>query len=134
MLPDVEGYLKASHLNFLNAMLSANHNAFDVSIVKAVNDIYTDVYGNLSGEHSAASGSIIRALCAGDTFGVTDDHESGLFKEGWMFTTSSTPNVGDMVDITRADGRKRRYHVDDKQTLGTSQAVFYKYHLSSRGD
>lgn len=132
LLPDIERILGENSFNRLGTI--ENKFAVSVKVFKPVNNVYSNVYGRDSGEESQHPSETIQAVVIGDDFFPADPRSGGGFKEGWLFTTSNVVNVGDRVEIERADCRHRRYEVLSMQSLGSSRSVFKKFRLSALGD
>lgn len=102
-------------------------------IYKTKENVFSTVYGKESGEELSAPISV-RLIITNDTFSPMDSHSAGTLTEGWIYSNSDKINVGDRVEVSRKDGRTRRYKVDGVFTLGSSTSVIKRYKIVSLGD
>lgn len=133
-LSDIEGILKYQNEVYLETMLSGNFNRIVLAVFKARISYETKVYGLDAGEEGVYPAGEITALVAGDAFFPSDLASAGTLTEGWLYTLSPLIQIGDLVELKRSDIRKRRYKVVEADRVGSSQAVFTKFKLSSLAD
>lgn len=132
---DIENVLAKNYDNWLLTMQESGWQSVKVSLYRAVKNLATTVYGRESGEEGNQKVGVIDCLLVGDDFFPADAASSGTFQEGWMFTVSTLPNVGDLVELERESSHGvRRYNITDIHKIGTSKGVFRKFKLSAIGD
>lgn len=131
LLHTIESVVKTSVTNQVSLLTSL----FSVKcrLHKPVKDTYSEVYGIHSGVEKADFIEI-DLLCIGDTSSPFDQRSVGTFQEGWVFTNDVRVEVGDQIDVIREDGRGRRYKIERKESIGTTDKVFSKFRLSAMGD
>jgi len=133
-ISDIEFILRNQHQTYLETMVSSNVNRITLAVFKAKSGIRSQVYGLDAGEEGTYPAGEIEALVAGDSFFPSDLASAGSLTEGWLFTASTILNAGDRVELKRSDQRTRRYKVVEIDRVGSSQAVFTRFKLSSLGD
>lgn len=101
---------------------------------RVVANTQTRVYGVEAGEEGYSKHSSFLGVVTNDTFSPSDDWSSGTLTEGFLYTTSNTPEVGDLVSVDREDVRHRKFKIIAVESLGTSDRVFKKLKLASLGD
>lgn len=105
----------------------------ECKIFKVKKNVYSSVYGKESGEEISQPISL-RLLITNDTFSPADSVAAGTLTEGWIYSNSQELNVGDRVEISRDDGRSRRFKIEGIYTLGSTTSVIKKYKIVSLGD
>lgn len=104
-------------------------------VYRAINDTYRKVYGRESGDDGEVfQVAEIDCVVSGDDFFPSDSHSAGTLQEGWMYTVSDVPKVGDRIEIVREGKQSRRYEIVTAHRNGTTQVVFQKLKLSAIGD
>lgn len=106
--------------------------ALPVVIYKVKTNVYSDVYGRAGGEE-LGNGYPTKLLVVSDSFTPVDLNSAGTLNEGWVYTNQEL-NVGDRIEIKRADNRVRNYKIESMASLGSSTQVFKKYRVSSLAD
>lgn len=111
------------------------HLGVDINIYRRTIDDYDEVYGLQAGIPDKSDSSTlittIKALIAGDDFGVEDARTGGILQQGFMYTDYIDFKEDDLVSIKRQDGKIREYKIERKESVGWSTAVVERYRLSA---
>lgn len=103
-----------------------------VDILKLVESKETSVYGRDAttnyGDPIPAVGIVVN-----DDFFPADSIYSGTFKSGFFYTESKDLEPGDIIKISRQDGKIRKFKVKELQSMGTTTEVFKRFEISSTG-
>lgn len=74
----------------------------------------------------------IDAIITADKFTPMDSFSIGTLEEGILYDPSGTVNVGDVVEVLRADGRNRRFKVAEApEAIGNTTTVLERFRISS---
>ena len=113
-----------------------------IKIFKPRKNVHSKVYGSSSGEKYEYSDEI-QGLVTGDDFFPSDMRSSGSFQEGFLYTSYhdkidpldqiSFKAVGEKRDNSN-EGRSRQYKVVDKEAIGQTTEVMYRFRISALGD
>jgi hypothetical protein len=131
-LYDIERILKERASNYLSVL----EQRFSVKCIlhRVVQNTETRVYGVEAGEEGYKRHSEFSGIVTNDNFFPSDDYSSGTMAEGYLYTTSTSPQVGDLVEVHRGDKKSRRFKIETLESLGTTEKTFKKFKLSSVGD
>lgn len=131
-LYDIERILKERQ----NAYLGVLEQRFSVKclLFRVVQTTESRVYGVEAGEESYKKHSDFSGIVTNDNFFPSDNYSAGTMNEGYLYTTSTSPQVGDLVQISREDLKSRRFKIESLESLGTTDRAFKKLKLSSVGD
>lgn len=102
-------------------------------VYKVKVNVFSNVYGKEAGEE-LSSPIPMTLLVTNDSLTPVDRNSAGTFTEGFVYTNRTDINVGDRLEVMRADGRSRRYKFDAIIALGTTTSVMKKYKIVSLGD
>lgn len=129
-LNNIEDVVKTHHRAYLKSLERIY--GIEMCLVKQLDDIHSDVYGTDSGDVSGEPITIV-GIITGDEFFPSGGFSSGSFTSGFLYTTSKKVDVGDTVSIVVEDDLTRRFKVESKEAIGTTQDVFTRYKLASLG-
>jgi hypothetical protein len=132
LIKEIERIKACASLCQLDILLSMY--AVDVDLFKPIRDDFSHVYGTTGSTEDDKSKCRIQAVVIVDDFLPVDPKSAGSFDEAWMYTTSPKVEVGDLIAIVRGDSRSRRYKVINRQAIGQTRAVFYRFYISSVAD
>ena len=99
---------------------------------------YNFVYGEAAGDVLDPTDTVlvatVKGIISSDAYTVTDDASIGLvgMSDIYLFSDSALFKNGDVLTVIRS--KSRRYKVIDKESVGQTATVVYKYKLSSIGD
>lgn len=102
-------------------------------IYKVKKNVFSNVYGKESGEELSQP-MAMRLLITNDTFSPADSVSAGTLTEGWVYSNSDQLNVGDRIEVSRKDGRNRRFKIEGVYSLGSSTSVIKRFKIVSLGD
>ena len=107
----------------------------DIRIIKPVQTTHRTVYGNEAGEEAFSEKCRVDGIVTSDDFYPTDAYSAGSFQEGWLYVRATDDvNVGDRIEISRQDGRTRRFKVEKSFGIGVSTSVFKRFRIAALGD
>ena len=107
--------------------------ALDLELYRHVHDVHDDVYGT----HSGGKSELImefEGILVSDDFFSSDGAYSGNLEEGFLYTSSNEPKVGDIIKVISQDNKIRRFKINGYESLGTQTEVISRYKLSNIGD
>lgn len=131
LFENIEGILQRYHSSYLKVL--ERMYGIEVDVFKRRENVHSSVYGGDSGEVENVP-ILITGIVVGDDFFPTSGHSSGAFESGWLYTSSDIPEKGDFISIRPYDDKSRRYGVESREAIGTTQDVFSKFKLSSIGN
>lgn len=114
---------------YLSALLKG-HAGMDLTILHQEQTVESTVYGRTAGQ-TQATRHPIRGIVVSDDFFPSDDISFGGFQEGYLYTNSEIPKVGDVVEINRPNNQVRRYKIHHVESIGTSNNVFHRFSLAA---
>lgn len=104
----------------------------DINVYKRTKDEYDGVYGINAGSTQNVP-IIVRGIITGEMAIPTDSYSAGLLQEGYLYTTSTNIDVGDVVGLVRQDNKKRKFKIEQKEGIGYTKHIITRYKLSSLG-
>lgn len=130
LMKDVERNLKEQHAGYLDGLIKCW--GMPCTVIKQVQDAHSDVYGTSSGRKSGEQFQI-EALITGDEFEPASSVLSGSFNGGFLYAREENVNPSDHVQIGSDDHKTRLFVITDKESLGNTIEVFYRYRISAKG-
>lgn len=91
-------------------------------------------YGSSAGQESYTMAAQVDVVVTGDDFTPVDAKKAGMLDEAWVFAQAGDVNVGDRIEVARADGKARRFHVERIDGAGTTADVLKRYRILAIGD
>jgi hypothetical protein len=105
----------------------------DLELYRVRENVHNDVYGVHAGGKSDYIETFIGVLVSDDFF-ASDNAYSGNFEEGFLYTTSQSPLVDDIISVISTDNKSRRFKIIAKESIGTQTDVITRFKLSNLGD
>ena len=96
-------------------------------------DSYSTVHGRNAGGPEEFYKNIFGVI-QGDDFLPNNNHYSGNFEQGFLFTREKDILVGDTLRIKTVDSKARTFRVDEVQGFGLTLEIFTFWKLTAIGD
>lgn len=130
LLQQIEQVAKTQSTIYLKNLL--RQYGIPLKLFKQVKTTHSSVYGKTAGE-TVQNEDEIMGIVVGDDFFPSDSISFGTFEEGFLYTSSTIPQVGDTVQIERPGNQMRKFKIMEKQSLGTTNNVFDRFKLAALG-
>tara|TARA_Y100000310_G_scaffold190441_1_gene190423 strand:+ start:1254 stop:1676 length:423 start_codon:yes stop_codon:yes gene_type:complete len=110
----------------------------NIELFRRTENEYDAVYGPGAGlptEESVATAST-QALITGEAFTAVDESRVGTFEQGflWIDPANDQLKVGDLINFTRQGTKIRRVMIEQKDAIGMTTVVMYRYRISTVGE
>lgn len=129
---NVEDVLSDLHANGLKQMLFYYGIEVDVYVPEK-GSVYSKVHGTRAGGELTKLKSI-DVILQSDDFFPTNLSYGGGFESGFMYCKEDKL-VGNTIAVKHAqDGKTRKYKIAEKEAIGNTKEVFFRYSLSAQGD
>ena len=128
-LKDGERILKERHLMYLRNL--EKRYAVELTIKRQLQDTHTTVYGVQAGRKDHSEDITIRGIITADEFTPVTGALSSTLDQAFLYTTSELVKTADQIHIESDDSRTRIFKVVDKESMGSTIEVFFRYRLSA---
>lgn len=117
--------LSQDHLRVLE-----HYNGMDLELHRQSKNNHTTAYGRYGDSRYDHIADFVGVLISDDFF-ASDNASSGNFDEGFLYTSSELPDVGDMIVIKSDDNKTRKFKITMRESIGTQTDVLTRYKLSN---
>ena len=109
--------------------VAQNYQGHQLLLYKNKDSIYSVVYGQYTEKIWDDPITIVGVVTAHGSF-PTSFSLAPTFETGFLYTTYSEAQAGDLISFEREDDKSRRFKLESKETVGQSKEVWYKFEIS----
>lgn len=131
LMENIESHIKDKNINALRHILFMY--GLSLNLLKMKESMETKVYGR-DASSNYSEPIKFKGVIINDDFFPADSLYSGTFKSGFLYTEYEDINPGDVVEINRQDGKRRRFKLKEFQSIGSTTEVFKRFEISAMGD
>lgn len=128
-LKDGERILKERHATYLRNL--EKRFGIELTVVRQKQDTHSTVYGGQSGRKDSGDSFTVRGIITADEFTPVSGALSSTLDQGFLYTTSELIHTADQIHLGSDDLAQRIFKVVDKESMGSTVEVFYRYRLAA---
>jgi len=105
------------------------YQGLEIRLHRFKESVYSDVYGRHSQKEWREPEELIGVVTATGSYPVSPSF-APTFEEGYFYTTDKRANVGDIISIKRLDSKGRKFTLESKEAVGSTQQVWVKFRIT----
>jgi len=106
---------------------------YTINIQKLEHNDTTEYYGQYAGIGELKRSVRADVLFDQNPFSVADPRVAASDDAGFVWIVGEV-NVGNIITVSRSDGKKRRFNIVSAEALGISEEIVRKFKVSALGD